>query len=111
MSISSSYFIDRTISRAARHLDLLDAAQNNKIPREAAKLRALAGLVRDNAVAYAKTFASQSVLSAQEFETAARERMKEMRDQQFAEVKRLRDQRRQHEEDRAELLAAGMLAA
>lgn len=109
--ISQTYFIDRTITRAARHLDILLAAQTNKIPREAAKLRALVSLMKDNAAAYAKVFASQSVLGQDEFNAAVKLRVQEIRDQQFAEARRVRELRKQHEEERAMLLASGDLLA
>jgi hypothetical protein len=111
MSLSTTYFVDRNITRAAKHLDLLFAALDHKLPREASKLRSLKAMVDENRARLADLAAQCPALTPAEFNRLVTERVQEIRQFQFAEVKRKRDARAQHEAERQELFATGAIAA
>ncbi|PZR92280.1 MAG: hypothetical protein DI537_13930 [Stutzerimonas stutzeri] len=111
MSISATYFIDRNITRAAKVCDLLLAAGYNKVPREAAKLRALKDLIETNQARLKELAAACPGISEGDFVSAALARMKELRQAQFAEVKRKRDLRAAYEAERKALLDTGVIPA
>lgn len=79
MSYVTEVFMNRQIREAAVSLDIVQAAQNHKLPADSKKHVLLAKVLKDHADRLQRLVAEQTVMSPDEFFRRAFERVREMR--------------------------------
>lgn len=99
MSYVTEVFMNRQIAEAAISLDIVQAAQNHKLPADSKKHVLLAKVLRDHADRLQRLVAEQTVMSPDEFFRRAFERVREMRHEAAIIA---RDRREKRERDTAE---------
>ncbi|QWY82966.1 hypothetical protein [Rhizobium phage RHph_X66] len=79
MSYVTEVFMNRQIREAAVSLDIVQAAQNHKLPADSKKHALLARVLKDHADRLQRLVAQQTVMSPDEFFRRAFDRVREMR--------------------------------
>lgn len=112
MSYLAELTMNRSLAKAALSLDVLEAAINHQLPKDAKKLRSLSDVIKDHADRFKKLAEQQSVFSLAEFNERAIARVHEMRKERKIAVQLRAERRAQQELERAQLLnEQGMAAA
>ncbi|MBY3231843.1 hypothetical protein [Rhizobium laguerreae] len=112
MSYVTEVFMNRQIREAAVSLDIVQAAQNHKLPADSKKHALLARVLKDHADRLQRLVAEQTVMSPDEFFRRAFDRVREVR----AEAAIIaRDRREKRERDTLEretvMQEMGLIAA
>jgi hypothetical protein len=112
MSYLTELTTQHSIAEAARSLDILQAAQQHKLPADAKKHALLATVMREHADRFQRLATQQSVMSPDEFFKKAFERVREMRADAASMMKIRREKRERDAAERADVLEQmGMIAA
>lgn len=104
MSYVTELNTSRQIAEAARSLDILQAAQQHKLPADAEKHALLARVMKEHAARFEKLAQNQSFCSPEEFFKRAFERVRQMRAESALIVKMRREKRERDEAERAAAL-------
>ena len=111
MSYVTEVFMNRQVAEAAISLDVMQAAQQHKLPADAKKHALLARVMKEHADRFQRLASEQSVMSPDEFFRRAFERVREIRREAAVIAKSRREKREQHEAERAAILAEMNLVA
>lgn len=96
MSYITELYMNHQIAEAAKALDLLQAAQNHKLPADAKKHTVLAAVMREATERFQKLAHDQSVYTPDEFFKKAFERVRQMR-AEAAELAKIRREKRERD--------------
>ncbi|WP_326894605.1 hypothetical protein U8P73_36335 (plasmid) [Rhizobium beringeri] len=112
MSYVTEVFMNRQIREAAVSLDIVQAAQNHKLPADSKKHVLLAKVLKDHADRLQRLVAEQTVMSPDEFFRRAFERVREMR-AEAALIATMRREKRERDTLEREAIQAemGLIAA
>jgi hypothetical protein len=110
MSYTTEIFTSRAIKDAANALDVLQAAQQHKLPADAKKHALLAVVMKEAADRFQKLASQQSSLSPDEFFRAAFERVRATRAEQ-ALIAKSRREKRERDTAAREMFLADLAAA
>ncbi len=104
MSYVTEVFMNRQIREAAVSLDIVQAAQNHKLPADSKKHALLARVLKEHAERFQKLAQQQTVMSPDEFFKRAIERVREIRAEAAALATMRREKRERDEAERAHML-------
>lgn len=105
MSYLTELYMNRQIQEAAQALDVMQAAQQHKLPADAKKHALLATVMREAADRFQKLASQQGVYTKDEFFKRAFERVRQMRAESAVIMKQRREKRERDQAERERLLA------
>jgi hypothetical protein len=104
MSYVTEVFMNKQIAEAARSLDIVQAAQNHKLPADSQKHALLARVMKEHAARVQNLATKQSIMSPDEFFRRAFERVREIRAEAATLAKMRREKRERDDAERAHIL-------